>query len=89
MSGAINDLVWGATAMGCWTAGLFFLRFWRQSRDRLFLVFALAFWVLSLNWIVLCVSPSPSGESGSWAYIVRLAAFLLLLGGIVDKNRRP
>lgn len=88
MMSGLNELVWGATAMGCWTAGFFFLRFWKQSRDRLFLIFALAFWVLSLNWIVLAVEPRTTGETHSYAYVIRLVAFLLLLGGIVDKNRR-
>lgn len=88
MMGGLNGLVWGATAMGCWTAGFFFLRFWRQSRDRLFLIFALAFWTLSLNWIVLALTPSSGGETRNFAYVIRLLAFLLLLGGIIDKNRR-
>ena len=38
--------LWGASALGCWVIGLFFLRFWRNTRDRLFAFFAAAFWVL-------------------------------------------
>ena len=32
----MQDFLMGTTAMGCWTAMLFFLRFWRESGDRLF-----------------------------------------------------
>jgi len=82
-----TTIVWSATAMGGVTAGLFFLRFWRDSRDRLFLVFALAFFVLSLNWLALVAAPVATGTH-HFAYVIRLVAFVLLLVGIVDKNRR-
>lgn len=82
-----TSIIWSATAMGCVTAGLFFLRFWRDARDRLFLVFALAFFTLALNWIVLVAFPVAT-EEHHYAYVIRLVAFVLLLGGIVDKNRR-
>ncbi len=82
------EMIWGATAMGCLTAGAFFLRFFRQSRDRLFLVFALAFWTLAVNWVGL-VATVPTNESRKVIYFVRFLAFLLLLVGIVDKNRKP
>ena len=38
----------GAVVMGFWLAGLFFLRFWRRTRDELFLAFTLSFWLLGL-----------------------------------------
>ena len=50
MSAGTNHLYWGALAMACWVAGLFFLRFWRLSRDRLFVFFVLAFWLLT-RWV--------------------------------------
>lgn len=68
-------------------AGLSFLRFWRLSRDRFFVCLALAFWLLALNWTLLGLS-MPSAESRHWVYLVRLAAFVLILIGIVDKNGR-
>jgi hypothetical protein len=83
----LTHLLYSASAMGCVTAGLFFLRFWRRSSDRLFLIFALAFWVLALNWITLVAVPV-AAERHHFAYGIRLAAFALLLGGIIDKNRR-
>jgi hypothetical protein len=84
---AIHDLLRGALAMSCWVAGLFFLRFWRLSRDRLFLFFFMAFWVFALNWLGLALVKG-SVESRHYVYILRLLAFALILVGVVDKNRR-
>jgi len=40
------DFLSCAITMGFFVAGLFFLRSWKQSRDCLFIAFALAFWML-------------------------------------------
>jgi uncharacterized membrane protein HdeD (DUF308 family) len=71
------------TASG--VAGLFFLKFWRRTRDRLFLIFAVAFWMLGINWLALAFTTRDEAQT-PW-YIVRLAAFLLILAAVIDKNR--
>jgi hypothetical protein len=76
----------GVSATGAWVGGLFFFRFWRESGDRLFAFFGAAFWMLSLSWALLGLF-SPTEETRPYIYAIRLAAFLLLIGGIVDKNR--
>ncbi len=85
---AVADLVAGASAMGYAVCGLFFFRFWRRTQDRLFLIFALAFWLLGLQRLALSLTASEE-ETRTGLYLVRLFAFLLLLGGIIDKNRSP
>lgn len=75
------ELLSGMLAMGYAVAGLFFLRFWRDSRDRLFAYFAVAFFLLSMQRILVTVYTSPS------VYAVRLLAFVLILWAIIDKNR--
>ena len=82
----MTQFIWGALTMASWTIALFFLRFWRTSRDRLFGGFAAAFAVLGLNWLLLALF-EPSKESQHYIYVVRLVAFLLLIGSVVDKNR--
>jgi hypothetical protein len=77
----------GALAMACWVAGLFFMKFWRTSRDRLFVFFAYAFWALALHWAALGAFEIPT-ERRHFIYVARLAAFLLIIVGVVDKNRR-
>jgi hypothetical protein len=82
----IAVLVSGGIVMGYWVAGLFFLRFWRETSDRLFLIFAGAFWLLGIQRLVLAFTRDMI-EDDTGLYLVRLFAFLLILGAIVDKNR--
>jgi hypothetical protein len=81
----INEFLTGAAAMACVVAGLFFLRFWRRTRDRLFLIFSVAFWILGLNWTALGFIEQD--EVKTVLYMVRLLAFVLILLAILDKNR--
>jgi uncharacterized membrane protein HdeD (DUF308 family) len=83
---AWNRLLLGAIAMGFLVSGLFFLRFWRQGRDRFFLLFALALLVEGANRFTLGLTPRPS-EGAAGIYLVRLLSFLLILVAIIDKNR--
>ena len=39
----LNDFLLGMIVMACDAAGLFFLRFWKKTHDRLFAMFAVAF----------------------------------------------
>jgi hypothetical protein len=79
-------LINGAVAMGSAIAGLFFLQFWTRTRDRLFVFFALAFWILGLDWVAIGVLALP-GEITYSLYLPRLLAFVLIIAAIVDKNR--
>ena len=75
----------GAASMGFAVAALFFLRFWRDTRDSLFLSFAIAFLLLALAQTILTLGGIPL-EERSWVYLIRLAAFVLILLAIVRKN---
>ena len=77
----------GAVAMGCALAGVFFFRFWRQSMDRLFLRFAWAFWILAVSYGLLGLIVYAT-EWRLYVFILRLAAFCMILYGIAGKNRR-
>lgn len=81
-----NLLLAGAIAACSALIGLFFLRYWRRSGERLFLWFAIAFWILSAN--RAAIEFARGMETESHFYWVRLAAFVLILIGILDKNRR-
>jgi len=86
MGDPIGDLVSGAMIMAYLVAGLFFLRFWRDSAVRLFLIFWLAFWVLAFQRVLLSAF---AGDPRAHVYLygMRLLAFVLILGAILDKNR--
>lgn len=77
----------GAVVIGFFLAGLFFLRFWKRTRDTLFLAFTFAFWLLGLSQALLAFSVVPV-EERSWLYLLRLAAFVLILLAIWHKNVR-
>jgi hypothetical protein len=81
------DFLNGANATGAALVGLFFYRFWRQTGDGLFSSFALAFWLLSLNWLALGLT-SADYEFRPFLYLPRLAAFSLIIAAIVEKNRK-
>lgn len=81
------DFLSGAVTMGFILAGLFFLRFWRKTGDSLFVAFALAFWLLGIGQALLSFTDIPV-EERSWLYLLRLAAFSLILVSIWRKNRR-
>ena len=76
----------GAVSLGFLVIGLFFLRFWRRSGDGLFLAFALAFWLLGLAQALNALADIPL-EERSWLFLLRLAAFLVIVFAIWRKNR--
>lgn len=76
----------GFIAMGFIVAGAFFMRFWRRTRDWLFVAFGLAFWLMALNQIIDSLSDIPPSDQ-SPTYFLRLAAFVLIIYAIWRKNR--
>jgi amino acid transporter len=75
----------GAIVMGYFVAGVFFLRYWRDTRDRLFLVFAVAFWMLGVQRALINLIDIRAEDQAIF-YLLRLAAFLLIIWAVVDKN---
>ena len=86
MAMTLYDFLSGAVVFGFFVCGLFFLRFWRRTRDPLFMAFALAFALLGISQAVLALANIPTEERGS-VFLIRLAAFALILFAILRKNR--
>jgi hypothetical protein len=82
----MNDFISGVLAMGYVVAGLFFLRFWRDSRDRLFAMFGAAFFILAIQRFGLDFLHDKPESATPW-YFARLLAFVIIIVAIVDKNR--
>lgn len=82
----LYDFLSGAVAFGFFVCGLFFLSFWRRTRDELFLAFALAFGLLGLGQAILALANIPTEERGD-IYLFRLAAFAVIIIAILRKNR--
>lgn len=82
----LYDFLSGAVALGFLVCGLFFLRFWRRTREELFLAFSLAFVLLGVGQTAVALSRIPVEEKGA-LYLIRLAAFAVILFAIYRKNR--
>ncbi|HEY3654076.1 MAG TPA: DUF5985 family protein [Steroidobacteraceae bacterium] len=83
----MRSFLWGALTVETVVAALFFVRYWCVSGDRFFGYFALAFGFMALNWISVSTI-DPKLEVTHYAYLLRLVAFVLIIAGILDKNRR-
>jgi hypothetical protein len=79
----LNILVTGAIAVCFFITGLFFLKFWDQTKDQLFLWFAIGFLVMCVNRVMLALG---ADEVRDYLYLIRLCAFSCILIAIVRKN---
>ena len=67
------------------TAAVFFLRFWRDTRDRFFLAFAASFLIEGLSRVAVLFVDRPS-QPHTGIFIVRLFATALIIWAILQKN---
>jgi uncharacterized protein DUF5985 len=92
VSAILVDFLAGAVTLGFFVAAGFFLRFWRRTRDRLFLAFAAAFVLLAVNQ-ALAAFLGAGDELTPYTYVLRVLGFMLILYAVIDKNvtssRRP
>lgn len=86
MDEAVNQLISGAMVTSYLVAAMFFLRFWKSTRDRLFWMFSAAFFILGIQRLTLALAGELS-ENVAYLYTIRLVAFILILAAIIDKNR--
>ena len=82
----VNDFLAGAIVMGFTVAALMFLKFWRRTREGLFLAFAGSFLLLGVTQALLTLG-NFADEERSWLYLLRLTAFLLILAAMGWQNR--
>ena len=75
----------GASVLASAAVAVFFLRFWQQTRDGLFLIFALAFGVFAVNRILLNALDDQR-EAQTAVYLARALTFALIALAIADKN---
>lgn len=81
-----HAMLMGGIAVASFLAGLFFFRFWRHTRDRFFLCFALSFWLEAGNRLALGLLVRQD-ENTPILYMIRLVAYGMILFAIWDKNR--
>lgn len=83
-----GDFLSGGSMVAALTIALFFLRYWLQTRDRLFLIFSAGFGVFAASRLILAFLDQDD-EGRIFVYGLRLVAFGLILAAIIDKNRSP
>ena len=81
----MGNMLAGAVIMGNVVAAIFFWRFWYRTRDQLFAMFGAAFLLLAVH-RVLVGALSVMREEQSWIYLIRLAAFVLIIIAVLLKN---
>ena len=81
----MSALAPGAIVMGYALASLFFLKFWRRTRDGLFLAFSGAFLLMAATPCLTAILHIPKEEQSPF-YLLRLAAYLLIIGAILAKS---
>ena len=86
MIDTLDHLLAGAVAVTSLIASLFFLRFWRDTRDSFFILFATAFALDAATRFVLGLFPI-SGEAEPLFFLARLVMFGFIIVAIVQKNR--
>jgi zinc transporter ZupT len=84
----LTPLLLGVLVAFSTTIAVLFLKFWRATKDRLFAFFAGAFAMFATQWLAQAVL-NPRHESEHYLYLIRLVGFLLIIAGIVSKNRSP
>jgi hypothetical protein len=81
----VTDMLTGAIAMASTVIALFFLRFWRNTRDRFFMYFALSFGVEGAHRVYSALTYQDA-EDSPLHYLVRLLAYGLIIWAILEKN---
>ncbi len=84
---AIAAFAAGALSLGFLAVGLFFLKFWRRTGDRLFAAFAVAFALLAVNQAAPVLLDIPDEHQG-YIYLLRLGGFALIIAAVLGKNLR-
>jgi hypothetical protein len=87
MDAAAINVFYGAFAAGFFVVAAFFLRFYGRTKAPLLGIFSLAFALLATSYGLLGATQIPREEQ-SWIYLIRLAAFVLIIVGVIWTNLR-
>lgn len=86
MTSVVSGFISGCIFLGFLVVAGHFFKFWRTTRDRFFLLFAVAFFLLGVEKFIVALFIG--AETLSCIYIVRLVASCFIIAAIVDKNRK-
>jgi hypothetical protein len=81
----IPNFLGGAIVLGYALIGLFFLKFWKRTRDAFFGYFAFAFFVLGIGRVIEAIVRTQEADTPA-VYLFRLLAFVIIVFAIMHKN---
>ena len=81
----MENFIYGILTAGNLVAAAFFLRFYTRTKQRLLLLFALAFLLFAMNQAILGLDFAQFEEQAH-VYLLRIAGFGLIIAGIVSTN---
>lgn len=85
MIDAIPNFLGGAIVFGYALIGLFFLKFWRRTKDAFFGYFAIAFFMLGIGRVIEAIMRTNETTTPA-VYVFRLLAFVIIIFAILHKN---
>ena len=83
----MSDFLQGGTMVAAFAIAVFFLRYWKDTGDRLFAAFAASFTLFGTSRIALHAMDAES-ETRVWVYVLRALAFVAIIAAVIDKNLR-
>jgi Family of unknown function (DUF5985) len=81
----VTQVLLGAVIMGDVIVALFFVRYWKLTRDRFFLFFAASFVAIAVSRVVVDEGLPPFGYE-PFGYMIRILSYLFMIAGILYKN---
>lgn len=84
----MNQFLWGALTALSFVATTFFWKFWQRTRDSVFLGLAAGFFLITVHWAALAIV-TPNDETRHYLYVLRFLGFVVMIAGVVAKNRSP
>ncbi len=83
----MNELLLGAISACSFIAALFFLRFWKTTKDKFFLFFALSFLIEGANRVSLVLF-FDLREGSPIYYFIRFISYAFIIFAIMEKNKQ-
>ena len=84
---ALRIWMQGAIAFGYLVVAIFFIQFWMETRERVFLFFATGFVLLTIHRALLGLA-SDELDWRTVTFSLRLAGYVIILIGIIDRRIR-
>lgn len=93
MKGA--EFLSGVCMLAFAASGVFFLKFWKASKNSFYGLFGIACFLLASERIALFMVSglnqpirSEITEANSWVYLIRLSSFVLIMWAILKQNQK-